>query len=116
MDKLEKQLYTKKEYENKIDLINKNKNLIHKKYILCKINGDKICKIMDIMDYIDENYVQDNYGDIYWMFACLYNNIFITINYDDPEYSLIFQYIESEINTNDLKLLKDNIFLFLFQE
>jgi len=71
--------------------------------------------MIDIVDYIYEDYIDNTY-DEYWQITTLYNNIVITLQNDcDITDSYIeFDYIDEEINKNDLEILKE-VFAFIMK-
>lgn len=111
---LMKQKYSRKEFNDKINLIINNKNKIIEKYD-CENWSDLIFEnIINIADYIYEDYINNTY-DTYFQIITLYNNIIINIENDcDISISHIeFNYIEDEINKNDLKVLKEVFAFFI---
>jgi len=113
---LKKQTYTEKEFNDKINLILNNKNKMTEKYPC--IERSKLVNetIIDIVDYIYEDYIDNTY-DKYWQIITLYNNIVITLQNDcDITDSYIeFIYIDEEINKNDLEILKE-VFAFIMKD
>jgi len=112
---LRKQTYSRKEFNDKINLILNNKNKKTEKYPCCKRTDLIIETMIDIVDYIYEDYIDNTY-DKYWQIITLYNNIVITLQNDcDITDSYIeFDYINEEINKNDLEILKE-VFAFIIK-
>ena len=112
---LRKQTHSKKEFNDKINLILNNKNKTTEKYPCIERTDLIIETIIEIVDYIYENYIDNTY-DEYWQIITLYNNIVITLQNDcDITDSYIeFDYIDGEININDLKILKE-VFAFIMK-
>ena len=112
---LRKQTYSRKEFNDKINLILNNKNKTTEKYPCIKRTDLIIETMIDIVDYIYEDYIDNTYDD-YWQIITLYNNIVITLQNDcDITDSYIeFDYINEEINKNDLEILKE-VFAFIMK-
>ena len=74
--------------------------------------------LINIFNYIYPDYInscEDGYNIYYCVYSIIYNNIIIQIISDsDITYSvIIFKYIESQININDLNLIKKIYFSIL---
>jgi len=113
---LNKQHYTRPELNNKLYLIQKDKNdLIYiKNKIIVNFYEDNIYdKIIDILEQINEDYISI-YGSEINELITIYNNIIIDIEFDtDTKHSyLIFVYNKNSVNNDDIKLLF-NVFKFI---
>ena len=72
--------------------------------------------LINILDYIYLDYInscEDGYNIYYCVYSIIYNNIIIqtTSNSDITYSSIIFRYIESQIDINNLNLIKKIFFL-----
>lgn len=111
---LMKQKYSRKEFNDKINLIINNKNKIIEKYD-CENYSDLVIEnIINIADYIYEDYINNSYNT-YFQIITLYNNIIINFenDCDISKSNIEFYYIEDEINKNDLKILKEVFAFFM---
>ena len=72
--------------------------------------------LINILDYIYPDYINSckyGYNIYYCVYSIIYNNIIIQItsNSDIIHSSIIFRYIESQLDINDLNLIKKIFFL-----
>ena len=72
--------------------------------------------LINILNYIYPDYInsyKDGYNIYYCVYSIIYNNIIIQITSDSDitHSSIIFRYIESQIDINDLNLIKKIFFL-----
>jgi hypothetical protein len=113
---LNKQNYTRPELNNKLYLIQRDKeDLIYiKNKIIVNIYEDDIYdKIIDIFEKINEDYISI-YGSEINELIMIYNNIIIDIEFDtvNKDSYLIFIYNKNSVINDDIKLLS-NVFKFL---
>ena len=66
----------------------------------------------NIFDYIYKDYTIDDEEE-YCVYSVIYNNIYIQIvsDSDITQFNITFKYIESQIDINDLNLIKKTLFL-----
>jgi len=108
---LEKQIYTKDEFMKIKTLIEKNEICICKKYNMPNWTDTTYDNLNNICDNIYEDFRIDG-GEEYSVYSLIYNNIYIQIvsDSDITQSEIIFKYIESQININDLDLIKKTLF------
>ena len=104
---MEKQSYTQAELFDKINWIETNQDECQLYRIRKKDSIEKTVEL--IKNHISEYYIYDEDIDVNeW--NVIYNNIFITIDFERSSFYL--QYIESEINKSDIDIITD-AFAFL---
>ena len=113
---LQKQIYTIRELEDQLTLIEKNNKHICIKYNMPDWTDTTYDNLINILDYIYPDYINSceyGYNIYYCVYSIIYNNIIIQItsNSDITHSSIIFRYIESQIDINDLNLIKKIFFL-----
>ena len=113
---VDKQTYTERELVKNLELIGKHPECIIEKYDTCNWTDSTYDTIIDIADYIYEDYIKGG-QDGYCYFSFIYNNIIVFIE-NDSEISIPsieFKYVKSETNICDLDKIKKT-FNFLNKE
>ena len=113
---LDKQTYTEKDLIKNLELIGKHPECITEKYDTINWNDLTYDNIIDIVDYIYEDYIKDGQDGLCF-FSFIYNNIIVYIQ-NDSEISIPyieFKYVKSQINESDLNTIK-KAFNFLNKE
>ena len=113
---LDKQTYTERELVKNLELIGKHPECIIEKYNTINWNDDIYAKVIDIADYIYEDYFQGGQDGLCY-FSFIYNNIIVYIENDSEisEPIIEFKYVKSQINESDLNTIKKT-FNFLNKE
>jgi len=104
---LDKQTYTQRELNENLQLISKHPECIIEKYDTINWNDDIYAKVIDIADYIYEDYFQGGQDGLCY-FSFIYNNISVYIQ-NDSEIShpyIEYKYVESQIDICDLDKIK----------
>ena len=104
---LDKQTYTERELLKNLELIGKHPECIIEKYNTINWNDDIYAKVIDIADYIYEDYFQGGQDGLFFV-NFIYNNIIIYIQNDSEisEPIIEFRYVKSQINLCDLDKIK----------
>ena len=104
---LDKQTYTERELVKNLELISKHPECIIEKYNTINWNDDIYAKVIDIADYIYEDYFQGGQDGLCY-FSFIYNNIIVYIQNDSEisEPIIEFRYVKSQINLCDLDKIK----------
>ena len=104
---LDKQTYTERELVKNLELIGKHPECIIEKYNTINWNDDIYAKVIDIADYIYEDYFQGGQDGLFFV-NFIYNNIIIYIQNDSEisEPIIEFRYVKSQINLCDLDKIK----------
>ena len=104
---LDKQTYTERELVKNLELIGKHPECIIEKYNTINWNDDIYAKVIDIADYIYEDYFQGGQDGLCY-FSFIYNNIRIYIQNDSEisEPIIEYKYVKSQINLCDLDKIK----------
>jgi len=104
---LDKQTYTQRELPQNIEAINKHPECITEKYDTINWNDLTYTTIIDIMDYIHEDYITGHY-DGYCYYSVIYNNIIVSIENDSDISSanIQFKYVRAQIDECDLNAMK----------
>ena len=107
---LDKQTYTEKELVKNLELIGKHPECIIEKYNTINWNDDIYAKVIDIADYIYEDYFQGGQDGLCY-FSFIYNNIIVYIENDSEisEPIIEFKYVKSQINECDLNTIKKHL-------
>jgi len=107
---LQKQVYTKDEIIKIKTRIEKNEISICEKYNMSNWTDKTYDNLNDIFDNIYEDFRINE--EEYSVYSLIYNNIYIQIvsNSDITQSEIIFKYIESQININDLYQIKKTLF------
>ena len=117
---LDKQTYTERDLIKNLELINKHPECIIEKYSTINWNDLTYDTVIDIADYIYEDYINDGQDGLCY-FTFIYNNIIVYIEpkgYNDSEISepyIEFKYVKSQIDICDLDKIK-KAFNFLNKE
>jgi len=104
---LDKQTYTQRELNENLQLISKHPECIIEKYDTMNWTDDIYAKVIDIADYIYEDYFQGGQDGLCY-FSFIYNNIIVYIQ-NDSEIShpyIEYKYVESQIDICDLDKIK----------
>ena len=106
-DYLDKQTYTQRELVQNLEAINKHQECITESYQTINWNDLTFDKIIDIADYIYEDYINDGQDGLCY-FSFIYNNIVVYIQNDSEisEPIIEFKYIKSQIDECDLNTIK----------
>ena len=104
---LDKQTYSERELNENLQLISKHPECIVEKYDTMNWTESTCYTIIDIADYIYEDYNNDDYGD-YCSICFIYNNIIVFIESDSEisKPSIQFTYVKSQIDICDLDKIK----------
>ena len=107
---LDKQTYTERELLKNLELIGKHPECIIEKYNTINWNDDIYAKVIDIADYIYEDYFQGGKDGLCY-FSFIYNNIIVYIENDSEisEPIIEFKYVKSQINECDLNTIKKHL-------
>jgi hypothetical protein len=104
---LDKQTYTERELNENLQLINKHPDCIIEKYDTINWTESTFDTVIDIADYIYEDYINDG-QDGFFFVSFIYNNIRVYIQ-NDSEISnpyIQFKYVKSQIDICDLDKIK----------
>ena len=113
---LDKQTYTQRELSENLQLIRKHPECIIEKYNTCNWTDSTYETVIDIADYIYEDYIKGGQDGLCYL-SFIYNNICVYIQ-NDSEISnpyIEFKYVKSQIDICDLDKIK-KIFNFLSEE
>ena len=104
---LDKQTYTERELVKNLELIRKNPECIIEKYNTINWTDSTYDTIIDIADYIYEDYFQGGQDGLYFV-SFIYNNISVYIQNDSEisRPSIQFKYVKSQIDICDLDKIK----------
>ena len=104
---LDKQTYTEKDLIKNLELIGKHPECFIEKYDTINWNDDIYAKLIDIADYIYEDYFQGGQDGLCY-FSFIYNNICVYIQNDSEisNPSIQFTYVKSQIDICDLDKIK----------
>ena len=113
---LDKQTYTERELVKNLELIGKHPECIIEKYDTINWNDSTYDTIIDIADYIYEDYIKGGQDGLCF-FSFIYNNIIVYIQNDSEisEPYIEFKYVKSQIDICDLDKIK-KAFNFLNKE
>jgi len=108
---LQKQIYTNDELIKIKTLIEKDKLCICEKYNMPNWTNSTYDNLNNIFDNLYEDFRIDDEEE-YSVYSLMYNNIYIQIVTDSniTQSEIIFKYIESQSNINDLDLIKKTLF------
>ena len=104
---LDKQTYSERELSENLQLISKHSECIIEKYDTCNWTDSTYDTVIDIADYIYEDYIKGGqYGLCYFSF--IYNNICVYIQNDSEisNPSIELKYVKSQIDICDLDKIK----------
>jgi len=113
---LDKQTYTERELVKNLQLIIKHPECIIEKYNTINWNDSTYDTIIDIADYIYEDYINGGQDGLCY-FSFIYNNILVYIQNDSEisEPFIEFKYVKTQINICDLDKIKKTFnFLLAF--
>ena len=113
---LDKQTYTERELVKNLELIGKHPECVIEHYDTINWNDLTYDTIIDIADYIYEDYINDGQDGLCYV-SFIYNNIYVYIQNDSEisEPIIEFKYVESQINICDLDKIKKTFnFLLAF--
>ncbi len=104
---LDKQTYTQRELNENLQLISKHPECIIEKYNTINWNDSTYDTIIDIADYIYEDYIIGGQDGLCY-FTFIYNNIIVYIQNDSmiSEPIIEFKYVKSQIDICDLDKIK----------
>jgi len=108
---LQKQIYTKDEVIKIKTQIEQDEMSICEKYNMSNWTNTTYDNLNNIFDNIYEDFrIYDE--EEYSVYSLIYNNIYIQIisDSDITQSEIIFKYIESQCNINDLDLIKKTLF------
>ena len=114
---LDKQTYTQRELNENLELIGKHPECIIEKYNTCNWTDSTYETVIDIADYIYEDYIKGGQDGLCF-FSFIYNNIIVYIESTDYNDSMIsipyieFKYVKSQINESDLNTIKKTFNFF----
>jgi len=113
---LDKQTYTERELVKNLELIGKHPECIIEHYDTINWNDLTFDTIIDIADYIYEDYIKGGQDGLCF-FSFIYNNIIVYIQNDSEisEPYIEFKYVKSQIDICDLDKIK-KAFNFLNKE
>ena len=104
---LDKQTYTQRELNENLQLIGKHPECIIEKYDTMNWTDSIYDTLIDIADYIYEDYIQGG-QDGFCYFSFIYNNICVYIKNDSEisKPSIQYKYVKSQIDICDLDKIK----------
>ena len=104
---MDKQTYTERELVKNLELISKHPECIIEKYDTINWTDSTYATVIDIADYIYEDYFQGGQDGLFFV-NFIYNNIIIYIQNDSEisEPIIEFRYVKSQINLCDLDKIK----------
>ena len=113
---LDKQTYTERELVKNLQLIIKHPECITEKYNTINWTDSTYDTIIDIADYIYEDYIKGGQDGLFFV-SFIYNNIGVYIQNDSEisEPYIEYKYVKSQINEYDLNTIKKT-FNFLNKE
>ena len=113
---LDKQTYTERDLIKNLELIGKHPECIIEKYDTINWNDSTYDTIIDIADYIYEDYIKGGQDGLCF-FSFIYNNICVYIQNDSEisEPYIEYKYVKSQIDVCDLDKIKKT-FNFLNKE
>ena len=113
---MDKQTYTERELVKNLELIGKHPECIIEKYDTINWNDSTYDTVIDIADYIYEDYFKGGQDGLFFV-SFIYNNISVYIQ-NDSEISkpiIEFRYVKSQIDICDLDKIKKKFkFLLAF--
>jgi hypothetical protein len=113
---MDKQTYTERELVKNLELIGNHPECIIEKYDTCNWTDSTYETVIDIADYIYEDYIKGGQDGLCY-FSFIYNNIIVFIENDSEisNPSIKFKYVKSQIDICDLNKIKKT-FNFLSEE
>ena len=115
-ENLDKQTYSERDLIKNFELIGKHPECIIEKYNTINWNNDIYVMVIDIVDYIYEDYINDGQDGLFFV-SFIYNNIIVYMQNDSEisEPYIEFKYVKSQIDECDLNRIKKT-FNFLNKE
>ena len=110
-ENLDKQTYSERDLIKNLELINKHPECIVDHYDTIDWNDDIYDKVIDIADYIYEDYIKGGQDGLCY-FTFIYNNIIVYIestDYNDSKISkpyIEYKYVKSQIDICNLDKIK----------
>jgi hypothetical protein len=113
---LDKQTYSERDLIKNLELINKHPECIIEKYNTINWNDDIYVMVIDIVDYIYEDYIKGGQDGLFFV-SFIYNNIIVYMQNDSEisEPYIEYKYVKSQIDECDLNRIKKT-FNFLNKE
>ena len=113
---LDKQTYSERDLIKNLELVGKHPECIIEKYNTINWTDLTYDTIIDIADYIYEDYINDGQDGLFFV-SFIYNNIIVYMQNDSEisEPYIEFTYVKSQINECDLNTIKKT-FNFLNKE
>ena len=104
---LDKQTYSERELNENLQLISKHPECIIEKYDTMNWTESTFDTLIDIADYIYEDYIKGGQDGLCY-FSFIYNNIIVFIESDSEisKPSIQFTYVKSQIDICDLDKIK----------
>ena len=104
---LDKQTYSERELNENLQLISKHPECIIEKYDTMNWTESTFDTLIDIADYIYEDYIKGGQDGLCY-FSFIYNNIIVFIESDSEisKPSIQFKYVKSQIDICDLDKIK----------
>ena len=104
---LDKQTYSERELNENLELIGKHPECIIEKYDTMNWTDSTYDTLIDIADYIYEDYIKGGEDGLCY-FSFIYNNIIVFIESDSEisKPSIQFKYVKSQIDICDLDKIK----------
>ena len=104
---MDKQTYTERELVKNLELIQKHPDCIIEKYDTINWTDSIYATVIDIADYIYEDYFQGGQDGLFFV-NFIYNNICVYIQNDSEisEPYIEFKYVKSQIDECDLNIIK----------
>ncbi len=104
---LDKQTYTERELSKNLELIRKHPECIIEKYDTINWTESTYDTVIDIADYIYEDYINDGQDGLCF-FCFIYNNIRVYIQNDSviSKPYIEYKYVKSQIDICDLDKIK----------
>jgi hypothetical protein len=112
---LDKQTYTQRELNENLELIQKHPECITQKYDTINWTESTYDMIIDIANYIYEDYINDGQDGLCYV-SFIYNNICVYIQNDSEisEPIIEFKYVKSQIDVCDLDKIKKLFIIYIF--
>jgi hypothetical protein len=113
---LDKQTYSERDLIKNFELIGKHPECIIEHYDTINWNDDIYVMVIDIADYIYEDYINDGQDGLFFV-SFIYNNIIVYMQNDSEisEPYIEYKYVKSQIDECDLNIIKKT-FNFLNKE
>ena len=104
---MDKQTYTERELVKNLELIGNHPECIIEKYDTINWTDSTYATVIDIADYIYEDYFKGGQDGLFFV-SFIYNNIIVYIQNDSEisKPSIQYKYVKSQINLCDLDKIK----------